>query len=202
MQRGSLSAHLVQSPQPGCWGKNGTMRPRVNRVNVVLLVAAVALGGQSELSFVLAHAPAMEDEGGANTHDGLHSSTAGPTVEFEIVIREDGYHVLKAGREQGLSISLVAGGTTQLTLRNEGRVPHEVISPLFTRTPVRFAGAATAVFRKEAAGFRLKPADSAVLEFVAPYSDFRTMYDLMWCSHDGGQKPEHKELLIVMTKEG
>ena len=47
---------------------------------------------------------------------------------------------------------------------------HDFISALFTRIEVHFTGRATGIFRKEAAGFRLKPGDSLTLQFIPPFS--------------------------------
>ena len=78
---------------------------------------------------------------------------------------------------------------------------HDFISALFTRIEVHFTGRATGIFRKEAAGFRLKPGDSLTLQFIPPFSEFRSMYDLIWCSHHTQHSPQRKELLIVVTED-
>ena len=98
--------------------------------------------------------------------------------------------------------TLVAGEPIVLALRNDDSSPREFISPLFTRTETHFVGRATGIFRKDAAGFRVNPGETLTLQFTAPYSGFRRMYDLIWCGHhDGGPGTEMNGLFIVMTEE-
>jgi hypothetical protein len=165
------------------------------------LFAAVVLAAGSGVFLVSPYAKAMERDGTPHTHEGGRSPAEASAVEVEIVIRVGGYYVLKGGQPHGLSVSIVAGAATILALRNEDTIPHEFISPLFTRTDIHFMGLAIGIFRKEAAGFRLNPGDTLTLQFMAPSSDFPIMYDLIWCSQHGEHNPESKELLIVVTKE-
>jgi hypothetical protein len=168
---------------------------------LALLFAAVVLAAGSGAFLVYPYAKAMEGDGTPHTHEGPHSPAEGSAVEVEIVIREGGYHVLKGGQPHRLGVSLVAGAATVLALRNEDTGSHEFISPLFTRTDIHFTGQAIGIFRKEAAGFRLNPGDTLILRFMAPFSDFPTMYDLIWCSRHGEHNPERKEMLIIVTEE-
>lgn len=168
---------------------------------LALLFAAVVLAAGSGVFLVYPYAKAMERDGTPHTHEGARSPAEASVVEVQIVIRKGGYHVLKGGQAHGLGVSLVAGAATVLALRNEDTIPHEFISPLFTRTDIHFTGQAIGIFRKEAAGFRLNPGDTLTLRFMAPFSDFPTMYDLIWCSRHGEHNPERKELLIVVTEE-
>ena len=136
------------------------------------------------------------------SHHGTHSSPNASSSDVEIVIQEGGHLVLKGPHTHGQVLTLVAGESIVLALRNEDIGPREFISPLFTRTETHFGGRATGIFRKDAAGFRLNPGDTLTLEFTAPYSGFRRMYDLIWCGHhDGRAGTEMKDLLIVMTEE-
>ncbi len=168
---------------------------------LALSFAVVILGGALGTFLVLHHAKATESDSVPHVHDGAHPLSKTPAVEVEIIIRDGRYQVLKGEQPYASGVSLVAGADTVLILRNGDTTPHEFISPLFIRTDIHFAGRATGIFRKEAAGFRLNPGDILTLRFTAPFSDFRTMYDLIWCSQHGEQRPEGKELLILVTKE-
>ena len=166
-------------------------------IPVRLLLAAVVVGATLMVSLgrILAH------DGMSDTHQGAHSSAKAPSVDVEIVVGEGGHPILKGQKAHGQVLSLVAGEPISLALRNEDSGPREFISPLFTRTEVHFVGRAIGIFRKDAAGFRLNPGDTLTLEFVAPYSGFRRMYDLIWCGHDGKAGTETQDLLIIMTEE-
>ena len=144
---------------------------------------------------ILAH------DGMSETHQGTHSSSKAPPVDVEIVVRDGGHPVLKGQQAHGQVLSLIAGEPIVLALRNEDSGPREFISPLFTRTEVHFVGRAVGIFRKDAAGFRINPGDTLTLQFMAPYSGFRRMYDLIWCGHDGKNGAETQDLLIIMTEE-
>lgn len=139
-------------------------------------------------------------------HDDHHHAPQSPakssSVDVEIVVQEGGHPLLKGPQTHGQVLMLVAGEPTVLVLRNEDSRPREFISPLFTKTETHFVGRATGIFRKDAAGFRVNPGDTLTLQFTAPYSGFRRMYDLIWCGHHEGQPgTEMNDLLIVMTEE-
>lgn len=135
-------------------------------------------------------------------HHAAPSSTKAPSVDVEIVVQEGGHPLLKGPQTHGQVLTLVAGEPIVLLLRNEDNRPREFISPLFTKTETHFVGRATGIFRKDAAGFRVNPGDTLTLQFTAPYSGFRRMYDLIWCGHHEGQPgTEMNDLLIVMTEE-
>ena len=137
-----------------------------------------------------------------DNHHATHSSAKTSSVDVEIVIQEGGHSLLKGPHTHGQVLTLVAGEPIVLALRNEDSSPREFISPLFTRTETHFVGRATGIFRKDAAGFRVNPGDTLTLQFTAPYSGFRRMYDLIWCSHhDGRSSTEMNDLFIVMTEE-
>lgn len=144
---------------------------------------------------------AYAHDGVPDMHHGAHSSATAPPVDIEIVIREGGHPTLKGQQAHGQVLTLVAGEPTLLALRNEDTGPREFISPLFTRTEIHFVGRATGIFRKEAAGFRVNPGDTLTLQFMAPYSGFHRMYDLIWCGQDGKPNTETQELVIIMTEE-
>ena len=135
-------------------------------------------------------------------HHAAQPSAKSSSVDVEIVIQEGGHPLLKGLQTHGQVLMLVAGEPIVLALRNEDSRPREFISPLFTKTETHFVGRATGIFRKDAAGFRVNPGDTLTLQFTAPYSGFRRMYDLIWCGHHEGQPgTEMNDLLIVMTEE-
>ena len=109
--------------------------------------------------------------------------------------------MLKGEQTHGRVLALVAGEPIVIALRNEDTGPREFISPLFTRTEIHFAGRAIGIFRKDAAGFRVNPGDTLTLQFMAPYSGFPRMYDLIWCGHDGKHGTDTQELVIVVTEQ-
>jgi len=140
-------------------------------------------------------------EAAPGMHHGDHSTATAPVADIEIVVQEGGVPVLKGQQAHGRVVALVAGEPIVIALRNEDTGPREFISPLFTRTEIHFAGRAIGIFRKEAAGFRLNPGDTLTLQFMAPYSGFQRMYDLIWCGHDGKPGRETQDLVIVVTEQ-
>lgn len=140
-------------------------------------------------------------EEASDMHPGGHPSAGPVAADIEIVVREGGLPVLKGQQAHGRVLALVAGEPIVIALRNEDTGPREFISPLFTRTEIHFAGRAIGIFRKDAAGFRLNPGDTLTLQFMAPYSGFPRMYDLIWCGHDGKRGTDTQELVIVVTEQ-
>lgn len=161
-----------------------------------LTFVAVVVG----ITLIFPYGKIWAHDGASDHHQGAHSSAKAPPVDVEIVVREGGHPIMKGEHAHGQVLTLVAGEPIVLALRNEDSGPREFISPLFTRTEVHFVGRAIGMFRKDAAGFRLNPGDTLTLQFMAPYSGFRRMYDLIWCGHDG-KSTETQDLLIVMTEE-
>jgi len=143
----------------------------------------------------------LAHDGASDNHGGAHASAKPAAADVEIVVQEGGHPILRGPQTHGQFLTLIAGEPIVLALRNEDHGPREFISPLFTKTEIHFLGRATGIFRKDAAGFRLNPGDTLTLQFKAPFSGFRRMYDLVWCGHDGKPGTEIQELLIVMTEE-
>ena len=181
---------------------------------LAVLFATTVVGAAAGTALIFPHGRIWAHDGATDTHQGAHSSAQAPDnhqgahssaetppVDVEVIIREGGHPILKGQQAHGQVLTLVAGEAIVLALRNEDIGPREFISPLFTRTEIHFVGRATGIFRKDAAGFRLNPGDTLTLQFMAPYSGFHRMYDLIWCSHDGRPGTEVQELLIVMTEE-
>ena len=168
---------------------------------LAILFAARVVGAVAGTILICPSGSILAHDGAPDIHQGAHSSAQPPAVDVEIIIREGGHPILKGQQTHGQVLTLVAGESIVLALRNEDIGPREFISPLFTRTEIHFVGRATGMFRKDAAGFRLNPGDTLTLQFMAPYSGFHRMYDLIWCSHDGRPGTDAQELLIVMTEE-
>src|SRR6476619_3855005 len=168
---------------------------------LAVLFAARVVGAVAGIILICPSGSILAHDGAPDIHQGAHSSAQPPAVDVEIIIREGGHPILKGQQTHGQVLTLVAGESIVLALRNEDIGPREFISPLFTRTEIHFVGRATGMFRKDAAGFRLNPGDNLPLQFMAPYRGFHRMYDLIWCGHDGKPGTEVQELLIVMTEE-
>ena len=79
-------------------------------------------------------------------------------LEYEpdvvLVIKEKAFHMVKgnAPKENSLhpAFSLSPGADVTLELRNEDRIPHEFVSPLFAKVEFQFWGKATVVSRVSA----------------------------------------------------
>jgi hypothetical protein len=179
------------------------MKPMA-KLKLECLFAATAVAVVFGTTLILPHGKIFAHDGGSDMHHDAHSSAAGPADEVEIILREGGQPLLLKGQQtHGHVIGLVAGQPTVLAIRNEDTVPREFVSPLFTRAEIHFVGRATGIFRKDAVGFRLNPGSTLTLQFMAPYSGFQKMYDLIWCRGDHDKEPdtELQELLIVITEE-
>jgi len=175
------------------------MKP-MTKLKLAVLFATTVVAVVAGTTLIFPHGEILAHDGAPDIHHGVHSSAAAPPADVEIVIRE-GHPILKGQQAHGQLLALVAGESIVLALRNEDSSPREFISPLFTRTEIHFLGRATGIFRKDAAGFRLNPGDTLTLQFMAPYSGFHRMYDLIWCGHEGKPGTEMQELMIVMTEE-
>ncbi|RMH35864.1 MAG: hypothetical protein D6690_07785 [Nitrospirae bacterium] len=131
-------------------------------------------------------------------------SAAKLMTEIEILMKDEGFHVVK-GAGPGGGLELTAGMPTQITLRNEDSVAHEFVSTLFSRIPVAMSGNATMIGTTRARGFRIDPGNSVVLNFIPPVNEEGdTEYDLFWCNVHGrhfGDKMRG-EILTVATTTG
>jgi len=159
-----------------------------------LFFPAILLTGEVQTMPVLAQGHTHGTSDTKHTEEGAHPSSDSAVVDMQITIGHGGYEVRKDGHSVGADITLIAGRPVAFALRNEDSISHEFISSLFTRIELHFTGRATGIFRKEAAGFRLKPGESLTVQFLAPSSDLSKMYDLIWCTH-------HREHLIVVTED-
>lgn len=131
-------------------------------------------------------------------------SSSASMMKVEIVMTDHRYE-LKNG-EPAHELVFEAGKDVMIVLRNDDLVPHEFITPLFTRTEVHFSGEATGIFGRDAAGFRLGPGKTLNLWFKVPFSSpFDAMYDVAWCNlHMARQLSSGKkgqELLLMATRD-
>ena len=89
-----------------------------------------------------------------------------------LVMKDQAFHVLKGGAPEGdvppPRFYLVAGEDIILMLRNEDRLAHEFVSPLFQRVEFRFSGEATIVYTHTATGVRVDPGETVTLRFELP----------------------------------
>lgn len=161
------------------------------------LALAVALFGMSE------DQPAAGHELHIHNHQAPKQGMVGTRVQ--ILMKDGVYHVMNGTGTEPKNLILKAGEESTIILHNEDGVAHEFISPLFTRTEVRFAGKATGIFGKDAAGFRLDPGKVLVLQFQAPdHQPFKTMFDVMWCNlhKTADAEAQEGEILLVATNGG
>ena len=169
----------------------------ISKLPVLFTAAVIAVVAVTIFHFP--HDKILAHDGVPHMHKGAPSSA--PEVDVEIIIGEGGHAALKGQHAHGQVLALVAGEPIVLALKNEDTGPREFISPLFTRTEIHFAGRATGIFRKDAAGFRVNPGETLTLQFKAPYSGFHRMYDLIWCGHDEKPGTATQDLMIIMTEE-
>lgn len=169
----------------------------------ILVTVALLAGGAGGFTVLSLERAAAHDGARHPAQEGasLLPADESQAIEVEIVAREGGYSVVKGGQSNGRGFTLVAGADVHISLRNDDVNPHEFISPLFTRTDIHFSGKAIGVFRKEAAGFRLPPGQVLTLAFKAPFSDFPTFYDLIWCGKHQEHQSGGQEMLIVVTEK-
>jgi hypothetical protein len=105
-----------------------------------------------------------------------------------IVMKDQMFQVIKgegvAADVKDPRFSLVPGENIVLMLKNEDRIAHEFVSPLFQHVDLQFSGRATLVYTHTAAGLRVDPSETVVLRFEIPTAP---AYDLFhfWCNLHG-----------------
>ena len=105
-----------------------------------------------------------------------------------LAIKEKAFQVVK-GNTLGEdsphpSISLSPGEDIILELRNEDKLPHEFVSPVFTLVEFQFWGKATLVYTYTATGLRIEPGEKVALRFELP-KDFSEKQFKFWCNVHG-----------------
>lgn len=132
-------------------------------------------------------------------------------LEYEpdviLVIKEKTFHMVK-GKVLGegsphLAFSLSPGEDITLELRNEDRLPHEFVSPLFTLVEFQFWGKATLVYTYTATGIRVEPGETVALRFELP-KGFSGKQFKFWCNVHGKLHDDalQGEIFVVKSKQG
>ena len=132
-------------------------------------------------------------------------------LEYEpdvvLVIKEKTFHMVKgnAPKENSLHpvFSLSPGADVTLELRNEDRLPHEFVSPLFAKVEFQFWGKATVVYTYTANGIRIEPGETVALRFELP-KDFSGELFKFWCNVHGKLHGDalQGEIFVVKPKQG
>jgi hypothetical protein len=132
-------------------------------------------------------------------------------LEYEpdviLVIKEKTFHMAKgnaAGEDSPhLGFSLSPGEDITLELRNEDRLPHEFVSPLFTLVEFQFWGKATLVYTYTATGIRVEPGETVALRFELP-KGFSGKQFKFWCNVHGKLHGDvlQGEIFVVKSKPG
>ena len=132
-------------------------------------------------------------------------------LEYEpdvvLVIKEKAFHMVKgnAPKENSLhpAFSLSPGADVTLELRNEDRIPHEFVSPLFAKVEFQFWGKATVVYTYKANGIRIDPGETVALRFELP-KDFSGELFKFWCNVHGKLHGDvlQGEIFVVKPKHG
>ncbi len=162
-------------------------------ISVALAVVLLGSAGPSELTQVAPPDPTQAAE-----------------FEYEpdviLVMKDQTFHVVKGaamkGEPQRPSFSLVAGGDAVILLRNEDRVAHEFVSPLFHRVEFQFSGKATIVYTHTATGVRIDPGESVILRFELPERSSELFS--FWCNVHGklhGDPMRGEIFVLEPTKE-
>ena len=123
-----------------------------------------------------------------------------------LAIKEKAFQVVKgnaAGEDSHAGFSLAPGENIILELRNEDKLPHEFVSPVFTQVEFQFWGKATLVYTYTATGLRIDPGEKVALRFELP-KGFSGKQFKFWCNVHG--KLHHDtlqgEIFVVKAKHG
>ena len=132
-------------------------------------------------------------------------------LEYEpdvvLMIKEKAFHMVKgnAPKENSLhpAFSLSPGQDVTLELRNEDKVPHEFVSPLFAKVEFQFWGKATVVYTYTANGIRIDPGETVALRFELP-KDFSGELFKFWCNVHGKLHGDvlQGEIFVVKARQG
>ena len=123
-----------------------------------------------------------------------------------LAIKEKVFQVVKGNAfgedspHPGLSLS--PGEDIILELRNEDKLPHEFVSPVFTQVEFQFWGKATLVYTYTATGLRIDPGEKVVLRFELP-KGFSGKQFKFWCNVHGKLHNDtlQGEIFVVKSKE-
>src|SRR5215475_6650021 len=122
-----------------------------------------------------------------------------------LVIKEKTFQMVK-GNAVGedsphVGFSLAPGEDIILELRNEDKLPHEFVSPVFTLVEFQFWGKATLVYTYTATGLRIEPGDTVALRFELP-TGFSGKQLKFWCNVHGKIHNDtlQGEIFVVKSK--
>jgi len=138
---------------------------------------------------------------------GASPQAAEPEYEPDVslVIKEKAFHVVKGNVVENDSphpgLSLSPGQDIIVELRNEDKLPHEFVSPLFTQVEFQFWGKATLVYTYTATGLRIEPGDTVALRFELP-TGFSGKQFKFWCNVHGKIHDDtlQGEIFVVKSK--
>lgn len=122
-----------------------------------------------------------------------------------LAIKEKAFQVVKGNAfgEGSLhpSLSLSPGEDLVLELRNEDKLPHEFVSPVFTLVEFQFWGKATLVYTYTATGIRIEPGEKVALRFELP-KGFSGKHFKFWCNVHGKLHDDtlQGEIFVVKSK--
>jgi len=121
---------------------------------------------------------------------------------FHVVKKSDSREDLRDGSPHP-GFSLAPGENVILELRNEDRLPHEFVSPLFTLVEFQFWGKATLVYTHTATGIRVDPGETVALGFELPKM-FAGKQFKFWCNVHGKLHDDtlQGEIFVIKTKQG
>jgi hypothetical protein len=122
-----------------------------------------------------------------------------------LAIKEKGFQVIKGNTfgedspHPGFSLS--PGDDIILELRNEDKLPHEFVSPVFTQVEFQFWGKATLVYTYTATGLRIDPGEMVALRFELP-TGFSGKQFKFWCNIHGKLHNDtlQGEIFVVKSK--
>lgn len=130
-----------------------------------------------------------------------------PNIEPDaiIVMKEKSFHVVKGAKTQEKvtdpHFSLRAGEDILLVLRNEDKLAHEFVSPLFRKVDLEFSGKASIIYTHTAAGVRVEPGQTLSLRFWLPERFYDFFY--FWCDVHGklhGDKMRGEIFILESTQ--
>src|SRR5215467_6591546 len=121
-----------------------------------------------------------------------------------LAIKEKAFQVVKgdaAGEDSHVGFSLAPGENIILELRNEDKLPHEFVSPVFTQVEFQFWGKATLVYTYTATGLRIDPGEKVALRFELP-EGFSGKQFKFWCNVHGKLHNDtlQGEIFVVKAK--
>jgi hypothetical protein len=140
----------------------------------------------------------------------LHGAEREYEPDVTLVIKEKAFHVVKKSDSREAlrdgsphpDFSLSPGEDIILELKNDDRVPHEFVSPLFTLVEFQLWGKATLVYTHTATGIRVEPGETVALGFELPKA-FSGKQFKFWCNVHGKLHDDtlQGEIFVIKTKQ-